>query len=92
MLTILKEAINVRLKLCSNIPRLLTSHLIQVRNWTVSTGPLVFTGLENVRFEPTTRRSQTSDQQNFLPLNWYINDREIRRGSPTINQGWAAPP
>ena len=44
---------------------LLTSNLIQVRNWTVSTGPSVFTGLENVRSEPTNRQSWTSDQQIF---------------------------
>jgi hypothetical protein len=45
--------------------RLLTSYLIQVRNWTVSTGPSDFTGLENVRSEPTNRRSRTSDQWIF---------------------------
>ena len=39
---------------------LLTSHLIQVRTWIVSTGPSVFTGIENVRSEPTNRRSRTS--------------------------------
>jgi hypothetical protein len=66
MLTILKEAINVGLKLCSNMSLgLITSHLIQVHNWTVSTGPSVFTGLENVRSEPTNHRSQTSDQRVF---------------------------
>jgi hypothetical protein len=59
MLTILKEAINVGLKLCSNI----CHSDIQVRNWTVSTGPSVFTGLENARSEPTNRRSWTSDQR-----------------------------
>jgi hypothetical protein len=47
---------------------LLTTHLIQVRNWTVSTGPSVFTALENVRSELTNRRSQTSDQRIFQPL------------------------
>jgi hypothetical protein len=37
-----EEAINIGLKLCSNICHwLLTTHLIQVRNWTVSTGPSV---------------------------------------------------
>ena len=51
MLTILKEAMNFGLKLCSNIchSRLQTSHFIQVRNWTDSSGPSVFTRLENVR-------------------------------------------
>ena len=66
MLTILKEVINVGLKLCSNMSLgILTTHLIQVRNWTVSTGPSVFTGLENVRSEPTNRPSLTSDQRIF---------------------------
>jgi hypothetical protein len=42
---------------------LLTTHLIQVRNWTVSTGTSVFTGLENVKSELINRRSRTSDQR-----------------------------
>ena len=60
MLTILKEAINVGIKLCSTSV-IRNSYLIKVRNLTVSTGPSVFTGLENVRSEPTNRRSRTSD-------------------------------
>jgi hypothetical protein len=68
MLTILKEAINVGLKLCSTSVTWtfnLLFDLIQVCYWTVSTDLSVFTGLENVRFEPTNRRSRTSDQQIF---------------------------
>jgi hypothetical protein len=63
MFTILKEAINVGLKLCSTsvTQTFNLSCLIQVRNWTVSTGLSVFTGLENVRSEPTNRRPRTSD-------------------------------
>jgi hypothetical protein len=38
---------------------LLTTHLIQVRNWIVSS-PSVFTGLENIRSEPTNHRSRAS--------------------------------
>ena len=53
---------------------LLTTHLIQVRNWTVSTGPSVFKGLENVKSELTNRRSRTSDQRILLtPVLSYID-------------------
>jgi hypothetical protein len=59
--------------------RLLTSYLIQVRNWTVSTGLSVFTELENVRTEPTNCRSLTSDQQIFLTPDWVLLSLSICR-------------
>jgi len=45
---------------------LLTTHLIQVHNWTVSTGPSVFTELENVRSKPTNRPVPDLGPADFL--------------------------
>jgi hypothetical protein len=46
--------------------RFLTSHFIQVHNWTASTGPSVFTKLENVRSEVTYRWSWNLGPADFL--------------------------